>query len=242
MERNAQGVVKAADKEISLCPNDAGAATNKLYALMDHNGDIAAAQQMLHQSPLKDHPDIASTIRLQIFMLQGKIDSAIQIIVTHPADTLLSQGFFYCRSFEFGYYYWIKGDIPLARKYFAQAVTFLKDVISKSPENANSFITTDAYGTLALSYAGLGDEKDCFNTFARLNELDLQRYDKRHQLDLMERTTTAYILLGKKDKAITNLGLLLQQPFNVMSTKVLYRLYPLYNSLRSDPGFQKLIQ
>ncbi|MFI5135715.1 MAG: hypothetical protein ACHQD9_07670, partial [Chitinophagales bacterium] len=242
VQRDAVNAVIIADKEMQLCPNEVQIAAFKAYALMDFNGDISAAQQLLHQSPLKDHPEVAENLRLQIFMLTGKIDSALLIVKTWPGDSIYSNTWINCQSFNMGYYLWLKGDTIQAKKYFAKAVNFMNKSIEKIPQNANPYMTYSAYSTLALSYAGLGNERECMQSFAMLDNLDIDKNDKLHMVDIMETKTTAYILLGKKEEAITNLQLLLEQPFKQMSTKVLYHLYPLYNSLRSDPRFQKMIQ
>ena len=242
MQRDADNVIRTADKEMQLCSNDYLLAANIVYALMDFSGNISKARQLLDESPLKDHPDYAKGVRVQIYMLTGKIDSALQIIRTLPGDTITPNTSFYCHSFDLGYHTWLKGDTILARKYFAEAVKFLTKQIEEIPENANPAFTYEAYSKLGLSYAGLGNEKDCRQTFATLDNIDVLRKSKFHLVEVLEDKTTALIFLGKKDEAIANLQLLLQQPFNIMSTKSLYRLYPLYNSLRGDPRFQKMIR
>ncbi|HUM45932.1 MAG TPA: adenylate/guanylate cyclase domain-containing protein [Chitinophagales bacterium] len=241
-QRDAVNAIGTADQQIMICPDDVRCYAYKAYSLISLTGNIAAAQALVDQAPLKDHPEYATMVQLNIYMVSGKIDSALQIVRGWSQDTISVEGDFYCHSFDMGYYLWMNGDVAGSKKYFAAAVNFMNHVIANIPENANEGITNSAYATLAISYAGLGDQAACMKAFAMRDNLDLKKKDKWRQIEMMEQKVSAYILLGKKKEAINTMQLLLQQPFHFTATKNLYRLYPVYNSLRSEPEFQKMMQ
>src|SRR5207245_1558415 len=128
-----------------------------------------------------------------------------------------------------------------ARESWSQARSELEPFLKEQPEN---FILM---GDLALTNMWLGDNAAAMNLAERalaLFPIDKDALTGPRPLDILARVAAR---IGDSDRSISTLEKLLSIPYeaplaaNPPLTPALLRLHPMFEPLRKDPRFQKLV-
>jgi len=127
----------------------------------------------------------------------------------------------------------LAGRTVEAQKAFARIVRSIKPT-AETPVPVNE---NELYGVLALAYAGLG-ERDAALSAARTN-VDSYRFDAVDLAAAQITLAQVEAQVGEKDAAIAVLPELLRVPAGLTGAQLRYE--PIWDPLRSDPGFQKLL-
>ena len=223
------------DRALQIAPDSTSTRANKV-ALLQAEGRLEEADQELARIP-EDATDYwAVNARANQALYKRHYDDAARIferkINARPADQPPD---FFDKSFlvNLGYCYEWMGNSEEARKVFTRAVQAIKPT-------SDTVVTPDANGTpsmLALAYAGLGDKEKAL--------AQAQQAVKDYARDAAFKPTAEITLaqvqarFGERDAAMAALPHLLEVPagLNVANLK----LDPLWDPLRKDPRFQKLI-
>jgi serine/threonine-protein kinase len=128
------------------------------------------------------------------------------------------------------------GDSTQARRHFRIAEQMLKDTVTHQPRNPGAHIA------LGLAYAGLGK--------ANLAKAEARRAMELAPLSQNAMVATAFAggaaeiltIVGDNDEALKLLGLLLAMPAGREVSVPLLRADPVWDPLRKDPRFEKLLQ
>jgi TolB-like protein/Tfp pilus assembly protein PilF len=223
------------DRALQLAPDSAAARANKVN-LLQVQGRLEEADQELARIPGDATDYWAVNARGNQALYKRHYDEAAKIferkINSRPADQPPD---FYDKLFlvNLGYSYQWMGNTEEARKIFTRALQAIKP----TPETV---IAPDANGLptiLALTYAGLGDKEKAL--------AQAQQALKDYASDAVFKPTAEITLaqvqahFGDVDSAMAALPHLLEVPagLNIATLK----LDPLWDPLRKDPRFQKLI-
>ncbi len=205
-------------------------------------GDLPRASALL--APLRLGADYANALETQVYqaILESRPASIIprlQEILAKPDQAL---GYYNGElRFWLGWAQEVAGDHAAARESWSQARSELEPFLKEQPEN---FVLM---GDLALTNMALGDNTAALTLAERaISMIPIERdaLTGPRPLDILARVAAR---IGEHDRSISTLTKLLSIPYeaplaaNPPLTPALLRLDPMFEPLRNDPRFQKLV-
>jgi serine/threonine protein kinase/Flp pilus assembly protein TadD len=131
------------------------------------------------------------------------------------------------------------GDAVAARATYEKAVQDFQRELDKVALGSNT--EAELHGGLGLAYAGLGEAASAIAEGQKGMAMDPASKDPWEGPYREERMANIYAVLGDADDAIPILERLLQIPYGFAITPALLRLDPIWDPIRSDPRFQKIL-
>ncbi len=128
------------------------------------------------------------------------------------------------------------GNKARAHSEYAKARTQLKQALEKQPDNA------DLTSALAAAEAGLGEKAQAIRDGKRATQLVPIAKDFIAGPLYLINLAKIYDRLGEIGKATKLLGKLLAMPAGLTLSVPLLRLDPIWNPIRNDPRFQRLLK
>jgi TolB-like protein/cytochrome c-type biogenesis protein CcmH/NrfG len=239
MLRDFDKANKTVDRALALNPTALGPLEIKSKLAIFEKGDFSVAEKAfaaVKSIPMSGDQKAKLAIgRIDVLLLERRYKEALQ-----EAESLRDDQLAVFPGALFGKYYLIGAarkalhDESTAREAFLKAKSIAEQQVQQSPDDANVRVF------FAKVLAWLGERDAALVEAQRATELRPESKDAFGGPEITGGLAEVYTILGDNNRAIEILDGLLNRPSAVTVQGL--RVNPIWDSLRSDPRFQALVQ
>jgi TolB-like protein/Tfp pilus assembly protein PilF len=230
------------NRALEIAPDFGFPKAGLAYLEVVQNSNPAAGRKILQNIPAGPDPDGIVTLgRWDLAMLERDYATAEKILTDSPLE-YFPWGGDAPRTYYQGRIALARGDIESAHRYFAAAAPAFEGRVRDDPDVA------ERHARLGLLYAYMQRKEDAIRESRRAVELEPESQNAFHGAVWAANLALVYALVGEPGQAITLIERLLSTPGAVTGpdfpnsiTLADLRLRREWDSLRSDPRFQKIL-
>jgi TolB-like protein/Tfp pilus assembly protein PilF len=239
MLRDFDKANKTIDRALTLDPTAAGPLEVKSKLAILEKGDFGVAEkafEAVKSVPLTGELKLKITSsRIEVFLLERKYQEGLQQAESLPDEQIAAFPAGLCAKYYYiGFGRKALHDEPGAQAAFQKAKSAAEERVKRSPDSE------DAHIQLAKVLAHLGEKDAALAEAQRATELLPESKDAFGGPEITAAVAEVYATLGEKARAIEILDGLLSRPSAITVEGL--KTNPIWDSLRSDPRFQALMQ
>jgi len=223
------------DSALAIAPANTNIQVNRAQLELEWKADVKPLTAAFQKLEAAD-ASAAGSFAAQVFYLascQRHWDEAVRALSIMPSDGCREEAFPFPRAWCEGVLARLRGDGEKARSAFTAARAEVEQIVKQQPNNA------PALCVLGLIDAALGNRRDAVRESKRAVELLPVAKDSVDGARMIKYLALTYAWAGKKDAALTELSTAVKLPGYLGYGEL--KLYPMWDPLRGDPRFDKIV-
>jgi len=224
----------------SLQPGDVMAYSMRAWIPMLESGDLAGARAIQREAEPVTDGFSGMKVWFDLELLDRRAQAALERVRgTHPRKASdESEQWLANDNIRRAVAYRLLGDSALAREQFDSACVELQKMLTLAFPRSRTALDWARSG-LAIAYAGAGQPKVALEQVKLVLDSDPLAADAMGGTVTLQNLALAYVLLGRRTEAIDLLHSLLARP--ALLSQAVLRLDPVWDNLRGDPKFERLL-
>jgi TolB-like protein/Flp pilus assembly protein TadD/predicted Ser/Thr protein kinase len=171
-----------------------------------------------------------------VFMYERNYQEALKQLDSLAYDSFYAQDLYFHKDLAYADVYHAMEESSLIKTHADSARVTLEKVIEENPQDPR------LHSALGIAYAYLGREEEAIQEGKRAVNLHPISKDAVGGSAYILHLTTIYTIIGEYENAISQLELLLSVPAGSSVTVPLLKVDPIWDPLRKQPRFQRLLQ
>ncbi len=225
------------DRALSIDANRLTPLLGKISISVLSKGTLEEARSLIVTLP--SHP-LTDYMEITLSMLAKDYQGVLDKLSSLAYDTFKEQHFYFHKDLTYAAVYYALNDFALMRKHADSARAFIEKLVTENPGD------TRFRAALGLAYAYLDRKEEAIQEGERVVALHSVAKDAAQGPIYVLNLARIYLIVGEYERATEQLEYLLSIPsceylWQVV-TEPLLRIDPMWDSLRSQPRFQSLVE